>query len=167
MGEDVFLFCKSLREVTLSASFAELPDLNTRMSSSAPSLVRFYGEAMDINLARLGKAKPYILAPKLPISSIPMSLRPKAAEMFAKHREEYAKEAEETYLKYIKSNKKKLWADRDILRQLLEESYITAADLEALLDEAGKREDTETSAMLLEYQEKTLSRKSVEKRFKL
>ena len=119
MGEDVFLFCKSLREVTLSASFTELPDLNTRMSSSAPSLVRFYGEA------------------------------------------------EETYLKYIKSNKKKLWADRDILRQLLEESYITSADLEALLDDAGKREDTETSAMLLEYQEKTLSRKSVEKRFKL
>ena len=57
--------------------------------------------------------------------------------MFAKHREECAKEAAETYLKYIQSNKKRLWADRDILQQLLKEKYITEKDLDVLLEEAG------------------------------
>ena len=86
--------------------------------------------------------------------------------MFAKDREECAKEAGETYLKYIQSNKKRLWADRDILQQLLKEKYITEKDLDVLLEEAGKRQDME-AAMLLEYQEKKISQEVAKKWFKL
>ena len=47
-------------------------------------------------------------------------------------------EAAASYVKYIRSQRKKLWMYPDILRFMLEEKYIPAGEISDFVDEAAR-----------------------------
>ena len=164
-----FLGCGRLQEAEF---FAAAMILEAHIFDS-PALrqVRFAGEKVYVSPKAFEgetcQAEPVLAAPKAPISEFPAALKPLAAEGFVKYREEYEPEAAASYVKYIRSQRKKLWMYPDILRFMLEEKYIPAGEISDFVDEAARQQKTELAAMLLEYRKKNFSQEEVDKGFKL
>ena len=96
-----------------------------------------------------------VVAPNLPLAKFRPADKPKAIQWFvqwycsgAKMPESYKAD----YLKYIKSQRKKLWQDPLTLQVILKEGFISLKELPSLIDEAAKVGRPDLTAMLMNYQ---------------
>lgn len=93
-----------------------------------------------------------VVAPKFMVSGAkdPETKR-KLAAGFCTHEALYSSEVAEDYLKYLKTNRKKLWQEPVFLHTLLEKQLIPLAELDDYMEKAAKESSVEILSMLLEY----------------
>ena len=93
-----------------------------------------------------------VVAPKVRVSDAKdPETKLKLAAGFCSHEELYAADVAEDYLKYLKTNRKKLWQEPVFLHKLLEKQLIPLAELDGFLENAAETASAEVRSMLLEY----------------
>lgn len=93
-----------------------------------------------------------VIAPKCKISAAKdPETKHKLAAGFCTHEELFASEIAEDYLKYLKTNRKKLWQEPVFLQKLLEKRLIPLDEFDDFLEKAAEMTTEEVRSMLLEY----------------
>lgn len=93
-----------------------------------------------------------VVAPKVEVSDAKdPETKQKLAAGYCTHDELYAAGVAEDYLKYLKTNRKKLWQEPVFLHKLLEKQLIPLAELDGFLENAAETASAEVRSMLLEY----------------
>ena len=93
-----------------------------------------------------------VVAPKVRVSDAKdPETKLKLAAGYCSHEELYVADIADDYLKYLKTNRKKLWQEPVFLHMLLEKKLIPLAELDGFLENAAETASVEVRSMLLEY----------------
>ena len=134
IGQWAFFYCKGLRKITLLGA------------NTAPA-AKTEDPFEDVDAP--------IIAPSLPLGDMPAFWKPRAVWGFAEERERYPQARQGEYLKYIKSQRKKLYplAVRQgaLLLLMLGEGMVPAGEFQALLDEAGRQGNAAAQSIILAH----------------
>ena len=181
IGIRAFSYCTSLQSVSIpnfvpsiefrsfdgctSLQSVSIPDFVTSVEFGAfdncPSLRSFSISPKHFQCSELPLHQAAIITCIAPISAIPAEYRLRACVGFALNEQEYSQEMRSDYLNYIRTHAAEMCEAAlehpELLRLLCREDLIDATSFPALLDETLRREATEQTAMLLEYQNAHLS----------
>ena len=135
IGPWAFFYCKGLRSITLLGG------------KTAPA-VKTEDPFEDVDAP--------IIAPGIPLGDMPAFWKPRAAWGFAEERDQYPEARQEEYLKYIRSQRKRLYplavCHEGLLLLMLTEGLIPPKDVRALLDEAERQGSAAAKMMIQAYQ---------------
>lgn len=93
-----------------------------------------------------------VVAPKVRVSEAKdPETKLKLAAGYCSHEELYAADIAEDYLKYLKTNRKKLWQEPLFLQKMLEKQLIPLTELDDFLEKAAGTASTEIRSMLLGF----------------
>ena len=108
-----------------------------------------------------------VLACPVSVKEAPAYVRRKMCVGFALNEDMYDEELHAEYFDYIKKNAAKLVGEAldypELLHLMCREKLIAAKNMDAFIEEATRRENTEATAALLDYQANVLTMKAVSK----
>ena len=130
-----FLRCKSLQKITLSGAQTG-PDVKSQDPFE------------DVEAP--------IVAPNMPLGNLPTFWKQRAVWGFALEQHRYSGERQGEYLKYIRSQRKRLYPlalrQQELLLLMCGEDVIPPKDVQALLGEADRQGNTAAKKMILAHQ---------------
>ena len=181
IGERAFSGCGRLASVALPESMASISnrtfsDCTGLTSVTLPKNVAKIGEGAFSGCVRLGELRlpgkrvdmgadciedgTAILAPQIPITSIPAQWKQNAILGFAgmvRARADIPGDIQASYLKYIRSQRKRFYSlaleTPELMALMTAERMIPLADIDMLLEKAEGSGNGEISALLLEYRQ--------------
>ena len=134
IGPWAFFYCEGLRRITLLGA------------ETAPG-VKQEDPFEDVDAP--------IVAPNLPLGKMPAFWKLRAAWGFAVEREQYPETRQEEYLKYIKTQRKRLYPlavrSQELLLLMLEEELVPPKEFQLLLDEADRQNNPAAKAVIQAY----------------
>jgi len=158
-----FYKCIQLNQLTLPERLVEI---GARAFDGCPlKNVLYKGRQLKMGVAALGSSDFVLDTPNMAVTGLTSEYRPSACKGFAIR---YMKGCElpdsivEAGLRYIKSQRRRLWKDPTLFRLIAEKKYAALKDITAWIDEAAKLENPELSAMLLEYRNQNFSSEDLE-----
>ena len=135
IGPWAFFYCKGLKKITL-------------LGAQTFPAVKSEDPFEDVDAP--------IVAPDLPLGDMPAFWKQRAVWGFAGEQDRYPEERQAEYLKYIKSQRKKLFSlavqHQELLFLMLEEALVPAKDIGTLLDEADRQNNAAARAAIQAYQ---------------
>jgi len=168
-----FSYCYKLTRLQLPES---LHEIGYQAFDYCPlEEVVFLGNKLKIGSRAFGNEKtpPNFIAPNMAITSFPTEYRLQATKNFAMQYLSSTETKEGTIpfregiitqnLNYIKSQRRRLWREPALLRVLIQNKFIPQKELTEWLDETAAAENTELSAILLEYRNQNFSQEEFDK----
>ena len=124
------------------------------------------GRDVKLYARSLGESLEELRVEHMPVSAVPAEYRPAALQTFA--RRYLAGEAlpaahREDCLKYIKSQRRRLWQDPWVLRVILREKYITAGEIAGYTGKIAQLNNPELTAALLEYRNQNFTQEQIDR----
>ena len=114
----------------------------------------------------LGESLEELRVEHMPVSAVPAEYRPAALQTFARRYlagEELPAAHREDCLKYIKSQRRRLWQDPWVLRVILREKYITAGEIAGYTGKLAQLNNPELTAALLEYRNQNFTQEQIDR----
>ena len=164
IGERAFLNC-GLREIVLpgkvqeveASAFSGCPLEKVTVSSPG---IRFSTTAFGERLEQITLVRNHV-----PLDSLQKSVQDVILHAFARRYqagEEMDPDERGECLAFIRSHRKSLWKDRELLPILMREQYITAREYERCLEKVQQLGDLELSAALLEYRNRNIPQEELD-----
>ena len=148
------LDCENLREIVLPESVKEIE--NAAFQHCGLLRVSLLGKAVKMDGYVFGEGNFALFAPDFPLADLKPIYRLNAIRAFLNEEAAFSDERRAEYLKYIKTNRKKLlptaleWPE--LLRLMLREEMLKPEEVERLVGETTAANRTELTAELLDYQ---------------
>ncbi|MBM6871433.1 leucine-rich repeat protein [Pseudoflavonifractor phocaeensis] len=148
------LDCEHLREIVLPESVKEIE--NAAFQHCGLLRVSLLGKAVKMDGYVFGEGNFSLFAPNFPLADLKPIYRLNAIRAFLDEEAAFSDERRAEYLKYIKTNRKKLlptaleWPE--LLRLMLREEMLKPEEVERLVGETTAANRTELTAELLDYQ---------------
>lgn len=151
-----FCYCE-MDELILPKSLRRLKKDAFRRGKSLGT-IRILGSEMKFGKKVFAyvPAFPFVVAPKLPLGTIPPEIKPNACCGFAREEDAFGKTAQEQYLKYIQRQRKSLYPAAllcdELLRLMLKGKFVSRDEAEELAASLSQNGKTELSAEVMRYQ---------------
>ncbi len=159
-----FYKCIQLNQLTLPEG---LQEIGARAFDGCPlKNVIYEGKQLKLGVSALGCSDFVFDTPNMAVTGLTSEYRPSACKGFAIRYmggHELSDSIVEAGLKYIKSQRRRLWRDPVLFRLIAGKKYATQKDIAAWIEEAAKLGKTELSATLLEYRNQNFSSEDLER----
>ena len=168
-----FAHCDCVKSVTILESVTEIGHC-TFMGCKNLQSVTIPKSVEEIDKSVFEDSRPAIIAPHIPIDDFAPKNKPGACAGFAKAYLDGAELDEEIkagYLKYIKSQKKRLYPaavqHEELLQLMFAGKMIPRKDVDLLLEECDKQKNNAAKAVVLEYAHQNFKPADTDKNYKL
>lgn len=151
-----FVYC-DIERLILPSGFVRLKKEGLRRVKSLGT-IEITGSTVRFgkNLFLEDKLTPYIVAKKMQLGDVPQELKKYFCLGFAKEEESYSDSLKESYLKYIKHQRKDLFETAlygdELLRLMIREKILSREESTYLISNLSENGKTELSAEVLRYQ---------------
>ncbi len=159
-----FYKCIHLNRLTLPEG---LEEIGARAFDGCPlKNIIYEGKQLKLGVSALGCSDFVLDTPNMAVTGLTSEYRPSACKGFAIRYmggHGLSDSIVEAGLKYIKSQRRRLWKDPVLFRLIAEKKYATQKDIAAWIEEAAELGKPELSAMLLEYRSQNFSLEELER----
>lgn len=159
-----FYQCTHLAQIDLPETMQNVP--SHAFSGCSLQQVTFMGKELKLGEEALGTGNFMFITPNMAITDVSAAYRLHAAKCFVlryQKDEVFHEEVLEQNLKYIKSQRRRLWKEPLLLWLLIQKKYITQKEMTKWIDEAASLENGELSAMLLDYRSQNFTPEELER----
>ncbi len=159
-----FYKCLQLKQLTLPEG---LKEIGARAFDGCPlKNIIYEGRQLKLGVCALGGSDFVLDTPNMAVTGLTSEYRPSACKGFAIRYMggcELPDSIVEAGLKYIRSQRRRLWKDPVLFRLIAGKKYALQKDIAAWIEEAARLENTELCAMLLEYRNRNFPLEELER----